>query len=73
MNGFPCRNIYEDNKLSNHGKFTFERGVWTDWTYFEVKVYLKGSMHLKFKDENVWKKLNAAYGKLKGFTLYENQ
>ena len=49
----------------------FERGVWTDWTYFEVKCFNKGSMHLKFKDEKVWYKLNQAYGKLKGFTLYE--
>lgn len=49
----------------------FIRGEWTDWTYFEVKAYKKGSMHLKFKDEKVWYKLNYAYGKLKGFTLPE--
>jgi hypothetical protein len=30
-------------------------------------------MHLKFKNEGDWQKINQAYGKLKGFTLPETK
>lgn len=45
--------------------------TWYDWGFFEVKMFKKGTMHLKFKDIDVWYKLNHSYGKLKGFTLPE--
>jgi hypothetical protein len=45
--------------------------VWYDWGFFEIKVFKKGTMHLKFKSDKDWYLLNQAYGKLKGFTLKE--
>ena len=43
--------------------------TWYECGFFEFKCFLKGTMHLKFKDEKVWHLLNQSYGKLKGFTL----
>ncbi|UXQ88770.1 DUF4942 domain-containing protein [Tenacibaculum phage Larrie] len=50
----------------------FETNKWYSWTFFEFKVFKKGTMHLKFKSEDDWYKLNKAYGELKGFTLSES-
>jgi len=48
-----------------------EFGKWMDWGFFEIKGYMKGSLHLKFKDENVWARLMQRYAKIKGQTLPE--
>jgi len=39
--------------------------------FFEIKGFLKGTLHLKFKDEKVWSAINLAYGKIKGMSLPE--
>lgn len=44
---------------------------WYDWGFFSFKCFKKGTMHLKFKNENDWYLLNQSYGKLKGFSLPE--
>ena len=52
------------------GKNTdLETNTWYDWNFFEVKFFKKGTIHLKFKDEKVWARLNQAYAKIKGFSL----
>lgn len=61
----PLRNFFNDHK-------GLERGVWYDWEFFEIKVFLKGTMHLKFKSEDHWYRLNKAYGHIKGFTLHDS-
>lgn len=53
----------KDNKL--------EWGKWADWTFFEIKPYKKGTLHIKFKSEDVWAIVNRAYGKIKGQVLPE--
>lgn len=45
--------------------------VWYDWAFFEIKGFLKGTMHLKFKDPDVWGRLNQKYAKIKGMVLPE--
>ncbi|MDD3875430.1 MAG: DUF4942 domain-containing protein [Bacteroidales bacterium] len=57
---------YNDNILYYD---QFEPNKWYEWGFFEFKVFKKGTMHLKFKDEKVWHLLNQTYGKLKGFSL----
>lgn len=47
-------------------------GKWYDWGFFEFKVFKKGTMHLKFKNNETWYRLNQAYGAIKGFTLPES-
>lgn len=49
----------------------FVPNVWYKWAFFEFKIFKKGTMHLRFLDENVWYKLNQSYAKIKGFTLPE--
>tara|TARA_R110002012_G_scaffold130030_2_gene282479 strand:- start:1172 stop:2551 length:1380 start_codon:yes stop_codon:yes gene_type:complete len=49
-----------------------ERSKWYTWGFFEFKCFKKGTMHLRFKDKDVWYRLNKAYGELKGFTLSES-
>ena len=51
--------------------FKLEPGIWYDYGFFEIKLFKKGTGHLKFKNLDDWHILNQAYGKLKGFTLRE--
>lgn len=49
----------------------FQTNTWYKWGFFEFKVFKKGTIHLKFIDDDVWYRLNKAYGELKGFSLPE--
>lgn len=46
-----------------------EFGVWYEWAFFEIKVFKKGSLHVKFKNKEIWAMLNQAYAKSKGQVL----
>jgi len=59
---------YSENYVNYN---SFDANKWYSWGFFEFKVFKKGTMHLKFKDERVWYLLNQSYGKLKGFSLPE--
>lgn len=48
-----------------------ETNRWYSWAFFEIKVFKKGTMHLKFQNKEDWYVLNKAYGHLKGFSLPE--
>jgi len=54
---------------ANEKSFDIQANTWYDWSFFEVKFFKKGTMHVKFKSENDWYYLNQSYGALKGFTL----
>jgi len=49
-----------------------EFGKWYDWGYFTVKVFKKGSMHVKFNDRKVWEQFNRTVATAKGFELPES-
>lgn len=49
-----------------------EWGQWLDWGFFEIKVFKKGTLHAKFKDEKVWEMFNRACAKAKGWRLPTN-
>jgi hypothetical protein len=49
-----------------------EWGKWLDWGFFEIKVYKKGTIHCRFKDEKVWEMFNKACAKAKGWRLPTN-
>lgn len=42
-----------------------------EWAYFTVKVFIKGTVHFTFKDEELWAKFNQRISKIKGFPLFE--
>jgi len=42
-------------------------GVWKETDFFKVKIYKKGSIHLEFKDEFLWKEFNVRACKLKNW------
>ncbi len=46
-------------------------GEWIDWEFFEVKGYKKGTIHFKFKDQDVWAKFNQHIARIKGYPLFE--
>jgi hypothetical protein len=48
-----------------------EWGQWFDWEFFEVKGYKKGTMHFKFKDQDVWARFNQEVSRIKGYPLFE--
>ena len=52
-------------------KKNMEFGTWYDWGFFEVKGFKKGTLHCKFKDENVWALFNRKVAEIKGFPLPE--
>lgn len=57
--------IYRMNQIVE----SWETNKWYSWGFFDVKFFKKGTIHLKFKDEKVWHRLNQEYAKIKGFTL----
>lgn len=55
-----------------NGANEFKANVWYDVEdLFEIKVYKKGSAHIKFKDLKAWEMLNRTYAKIKGQVLPE--
>ena len=48
-----------------------EWGKWFDFNMFDVKIYKKGTMHVKFKDEKTREMFNIAVAKIKGWRLPE--
>lgn len=48
-----------------------EFGKWYDWGFFEIKGFKKGTLHCKFKEEDVWAKFNRKIAEIKGFPLPE--
>lgn len=52
-------------------KAGLEFNTWYDWGFFEVKGFKKGTLHVKFKDENVWALFNRKIAEIKGFPLPE--
>lgn len=47
-------------------------GVWYDWGFFEIRIYKKGTLHMKFKNIDVWARFNQSVAKIKGFELPQN-
>ena len=39
---------------------------------FDIRFYKKGTMHIRFTDENTWMSINREYSKAKGFVLPSN-
>ena len=56
-------------KKEKEGYTYKEFGKWYDWNFFEIKVFKKGTLHAKFKDEKVWEMFNKAAVKTKGWRL----
>lgn len=48
-------------------------GEWYESEFFTYKGFKKGTVHLVFKDENVWAMINQKVAKLKGYPLFEGK
>lgn len=48
-----------------------EFGKWYEWQFFQIKMFKKGTLHVKFKDDETWALLNRQYAKIKGQNLPE--
>lgn len=65
--------VKDDSDYSYPKKYIYkEWGQWLDWGFFEIKVFKKGTLHAKFKDEKVWEMFNIACSKAKGWRLPTN-
>lgn len=53
------------------GDTIVEFGEWYDFNFFEIKIFKKMSIHVKFKDDQVWELFNKTAAKEKGFQLAE--
>jgi len=42
-------------------------GEWAEWTFFRVKGFKKGTMHVEFKDEDLWRKFNQRVAEINGW------
>ena len=43
-------------------------GKWVEWTdFFIVRGYMKGTMHVQFKDQDVWRKFNQRVAEIRGW------
>lgn len=70
-----CYLTGESNELDKYwrelGEGKDQFSTWYDWGFFEVKGFKKGTLHCKFKDENVWALFNRKIAEIKGFPLPE--
>lgn len=48
-----------------------EWGQWADWDFFSIRCYKKGTVHFKFKDQNLWGTFNQHIARIKGYPLFE--
>lgn len=48
-------------------------GEWYDTSFFRVKGFKKGTIHVEFNDENVWALFNQHIGRIKGFIIPEKK
>ncbi len=48
-----------------------QTNTWYSWSFFEIKGFKKGTLHLKIKNIRDWELLNRAYAQAKGSTLPE--
>ncbi len=55
--------FFHNNKLQTN--------TWYSWSFFEIKGFKKGTLHLKFQNIKDWELLNRAYAKAKGSVLPE--
>ena len=55
--------------LSSSSRLSF--GVWYDWSFFEIKGFKKGTLHMKFKDDKLWGLFNQHVARIKGYPLFE--
>lgn len=46
-------------------------GTWYNWGFFTIKMFKKGTLHVKFNDRDVWALLNQRYAKIKGQIIPE--
>lgn len=60
---------YEQVKTPECGGRKLLPGDWYDWGFFTFKAFKKGTVHLKFKDKEVWAAVNRRYAKIKGQLL----
>jgi len=68
ISGQPIENYPDLSYSINHRQYAW--GEWVDWGFFEVRGYKKGTMHFKFKDQDLWARFNQRIAKLKGYPLY---
>jgi len=71
FNSIPHLYNYVNDQDCKFRKEKFQSNTWYSWGFFEIKGFKKGTMHLKFKDDNVWANVNRSYAKVKGQVLPE--
>ncbi len=58
------------NKETDFGTFCsrikMQTNTWYSWSFFEIKGFKKGTLHLKFQNIRDWELLNRAYAEAKG-------
>lgn len=63
------------NSKSNYHQGRYRKyksfGKWYDWTYFELRAYKKGTLHVRFKDDKVWAIVNRRIAKINKWPLPE--
>jgi hypothetical protein len=64
--------VYIRDQYGNPVKEYKEFGTWYKWSFFEIKMFKKGTLHVKFLDRNIWALLNQHYAKAKGQIIPEN-
>lgn len=46
--------------------------TWYNWGFFQIKGFKKGTLHVKFKDREVWARFNQKVAEIKGYPLPES-
>lgn len=64
---------YDEIKSLYASSSNNEYGEWYECHFFRYRGYKKGTLHVEFKDEDVWAKFNQNIARIKGYPLFEGK
>jgi len=62
---------YDEIRGIYHLTEKMELNTWYDTHFFRVKGFKKGTVHIEFRDRDVWGKFNQHIARIKGYPLFE--
>lgn len=62
---------YDEIRGIFHLTEKMEPNTWYDTHFFRVKGFKKGTVHIEFREDDVWAKFNQHIARIKGYPLFE--
>lgn len=73
MTGTAYDSSYDATFYGFLHKNNIQANEWAEWGFFEFKGFKKGTVHFRFKDQDIWARFNQNIARIKGYPLYEHK